>query len=93
MAIDTAAKRASAANFGRFGNGYLIPDGTIGQADKQSITGLYAGILADEIVVVNNPSITITGIVTAHAKTGQNRAHKITPDNVAHDKTPVLRCH
>lgn len=41
MAIDTAAKRASAVRMG-----LVRPDGTIGQADRQSNSWLYGGILA-----------------------------------------------
>ncbi len=39
MAIDTAAKRASVA-------GMIIPDGTLDQGDRQTIAGMYRGILA-----------------------------------------------
>ena len=45
MAIDTLAKRASI-------HGLVIPDGTIDQADRQTITGVYGGILAGEAAAV-----------------------------------------
>ncbi len=50
MAIDTAKKRASALSFGRLYR-LVPPDGTIDQADRQTIAGLYGGILADSPVV------------------------------------------
>ena len=45
MAIDTAAKRASAAGFGTFEE-HIIPDGTLDQGDRQTMAGCYSGILA-----------------------------------------------
>ena len=46
MAIDTAAKRLSALNFGR---GILLPapDGTIDAGDKATLLNLYSGIALD----------------------------------------------
>ena len=44
MAIDSAAKRASIA-------GFIIPDGTLAQADRQTIAGMYGGILAAAVSV------------------------------------------
>ena len=51
MAIDTAAKRLSALNFGR---GILLPapDGTIDAGDKATLLNLYSGIALDPPVVV-----------------------------------------
>ena len=46
MAIDTAAKRASALSFFQLGCLLPIPDGTIGQGDRQHLAGFYSGILA-----------------------------------------------
>ncbi len=50
MAIDTAAKRLSALNFGR---GILLPfpDGTIDSGDKATLLNLYRGIALDPPVV------------------------------------------
>lgn len=50
MAIDTAAKRLSALNFGR---GILLPapDGTIDAGDKATLLNLYRGIALDPPVV------------------------------------------
>jgi len=44
MAIDTLAKRNSVLSF----SGYIlpIPDGTIGQDDRQSLLKVFGGILA-----------------------------------------------
>ena len=44
MAIDSAAKRASIA-------GFIIPDGTLSQGDRQTIAGMYGGILAAAVSV------------------------------------------
>ena len=52
MAIDTAAKRASVVHM-------IIPDGTLGQADRQTVAWMYGGILAGALAVVT------TGIITA----------------------------
>ena len=49
MAIDTAAKRASALGFVVFGL-TVIPDGTIGQADRQTLLNCYGGILSGEAI-------------------------------------------
>lgn len=60
MAIDTAAKRASALNFGS--ENYILPppDGTIGQADRQSLVNFYGGILVVAPTVVPAVSCTVT---------------------------------
>ena len=52
IAIDTAAKRAQVSSLVTLGAlgifGILpIPDGTVGQADRQHLSGFYGGILAD----------------------------------------------
>jgi hypothetical protein len=50
MAVDTEAKRMSLLGFG--GEDLLpIPDGSIDQADRQTLLGLYGGILAESAVV------------------------------------------
>jgi len=46
VAIDTAAKRASAIGVGLPFLRMVIPDGTIGQEDRQTIAFCYGGILA-----------------------------------------------
>lgn len=47
MAVDTAAKRLSALHLGSPWRLTLpLPDGTIGQADRQTLTYLYGGISA-----------------------------------------------
>jgi hypothetical protein len=51
MAIDTPAKRASALSVGKAFR-LVPPDGTIDQADRQTISGLYGGILAASPIVV-----------------------------------------
>ena len=45
MAIDSAKKRASVL-------GVVLSDGTIDQFDRQTICGIYGGILAGAAVVV-----------------------------------------
>lgn len=49
MAIDTAAKRASALNAFKRRRVLPIPDGTIGQGDRQHAAGFYSGILAADV--------------------------------------------
>jgi hypothetical protein len=47
MAIDTAAKRASAINPGSPWRAHVpFPDGAIGQGDRQAVAFWYSGILA-----------------------------------------------
>ena len=50
--IDTAAKRQSALTFRQICRRGLIPDGTIDQADRQTIAYSYGGILAGAYVPV-----------------------------------------
>jgi hypothetical protein len=45
MAVDSEAKRASVLGFG-LPKVFVVPDGTIGQDDRQTIAGLYGGILS-----------------------------------------------
>lgn len=62
MAVDTALKRFSAIHVGQPWRGVAqVPDGTIGQRDRQAAVFLYSGILA------TSPATTaaITGTVTA----------------------------
>lgn len=52
MALDTAAKRSSAINVGSPWRSRLpLPDGTIGQNDRQAVAFMYGGILAGGAVV------------------------------------------
>lgn len=61
MAIDTATKRKSALaqRWSRlpFGRRFIqpTPDGTIDQADRQTLGGIYGGILVGELVIVIPP--------------------------------------
>lgn len=49
MAIDTAAKRASAIGVGQCWDCFIIPDGSVDQGDRQTLSGLYGGILATTV--------------------------------------------
>lgn len=49
MAIDTAAKRHSAINWGLPWRTMPLPDGTIDQGDRQHVALMYSGILASEM--------------------------------------------
>ncbi len=51
MAVDTAGKRASMMRFGRPFIFRLIPDGSIDQADRETLTMKYSGILSSELAV------------------------------------------
>ena len=51
MALDTAAKRKSALEFGYIG--WPVPTGVVAQADRQHTVGSYGGILAAGAVVVS----------------------------------------
>jgi hypothetical protein len=56
MALDTAAKRLSALNIGSPWRGVLpVPDGTIDQADRQTVMFLGGAVLAEQAVVVPAP--------------------------------------
>ena len=60
MAIDTAAKRGSAINPGCPWRSHLpIPDGTIGQGDRQAVAFWYSGILAGT-ATTTTPDIVFT---------------------------------
>jgi hypothetical protein len=70
MAVDTKAKRMSADNFcNPFDYVLPIPDGSIDQADRQHLLGLYSGI---EAIVLNGPffidrfTVFVPGDVRAH---------------------------
>jgi len=62
MAIDTLAKRNSVLSI----NSYIlpIPDGTIDQGDRQTVTRVYGGILATAAVITEAAG----GFVTNLAK-------------------------
>jgi hypothetical protein len=55
MAVDSAAKRASALYFIGRRKGRLIPDGTIAQPDFQNIVGFYMGIQAAAAAAAVSP--------------------------------------
>lgn len=46
MALDTAAERASASGYGKPWQQSVVPDGSIGQGDRQTGCSAYSGILA-----------------------------------------------
>lgn len=55
MAINTAARRFSIANFSDTGPAFApIPDGTIGAPDRLHLLDLYSGIAADAPVAVTD---------------------------------------
>ena len=52
MAIDSLRKRASVASLGlAFLGPSVVPDGTLGQADRQTVAHSYYGILAGSAIV------------------------------------------
>ncbi len=53
VAIDTKQKRASALGFLFLGAVAIVPDGAIGQADRQQSLSSYSGILVDPPVIVS----------------------------------------
>lgn len=56
MAIDTQAKRASVL--------YIVqPDGTIAQADRQTLLEVYGGILAAEAVTATPEIVLFSGSI------------------------------
>lgn len=68
MAVDTATKRASVLGFTLAARLVLpIPDGTIGQADRQHVAYSYAGLTAqaallgepDEVILIRADDRTI----------------------------------
>ena len=72
MAIDTAAKRASVMHM-------IIPDGSIDQADRQTITWMYGGILASALSAVTTGIITASYTVGAPGVTATGTVPGITP--------------
>ena len=71
MAVDTAAKRASALGFALFGIVLPVPDGTITQGDRQHLAGYYSGI---STAVVSGKCLFIAVATRAHlAIAGQRR--------------------
>lgn len=63
MAIDTAAKRYSALNFGA-GDVLPLADGTIEQADRQTFLDLYGGILIIAVEVPPDDDDSDTSVTT-----------------------------
>jgi hypothetical protein len=66
VALDTVAKRYSAIHLGSPWRGILpIPDGALGQADRQTLFFLCSTPLADvEVVVVPQPPHTVATLIT-----------------------------
>ena len=61
MAVDTLAKRNSAIRVSAMI--VPIPDGTIAQADRQTVARVYGGILASAAVEANPNNIAVREIV------------------------------
>ena len=59
MAIDTAVKRASVVHM-------IIPDGTLGQNDWQTIARMYGGILAAAAVAVVIAAGKLSVVITVY---------------------------
>lgn len=74
MPIDTAAKRASSL-------GALFPDGTIAQADRQTILEAYGGILVEGVDRLTAQNIVIGAPVITQAEIGQT--HELVAQNIA----------
>lgn len=73
MAVDTQAKRRSIVNLGCPWRGVLpIPDGTIGQGDRQTLLGLYSGILWQSISIAPSEAVIAVASVTGSRLDGAN---------------------
>jgi len=60
MAIDTAEKRFSILNFGKYPSlPLIISDGTIGPSDRSHLLNLYSGIALDLPAIVISASIAV----------------------------------
>jgi len=70
MAIDTVAKRASALSF-MVGVLLPVPDGTVAQADRQTLRLLYGGILATSGTVAGPYSCEASEVFQAGAVMGE----------------------
>ena len=62
MAVDSASKRYSMLTLGHHIRILTIPDGTIAEADRAHLVGLYSGIALDEPVII------LRGNFRRHAK-------------------------
>lgn len=63
MALDTALKRGSALNITSPWRGILpLPDGTVGQPDRQVVAFLYSGITAAGGAAAVTPLRMLTGL-------------------------------
>ena len=61
---DTAAKLASASSYNTFEE-YIIPDGTLGQDDWQTISNCYGGILAGALAVIDACYVNLKGTIVS----------------------------
>ena len=82
MAIDSAAKRQSAMMvFVPIHSRVPLPDGTVGQIDRQTLIMMYGGILAGVIIIATGlAKVTFThgviGTTFTHKKPGGSFTHK-----------------
>ena len=82
MAVDTAAKRASALNAFQSGVVYPIPSGTVGEGPRQHMGGFYSGISA---VYDYGEAFCIAAATRAYlAIVGDTRAHRTIAGNTRH---------
>lgn len=79
MAVDSKAKRSSALNFGWGDDTLPESDGSVAQADRQQLLGMYGGILASAAVVVGGLEFTIP-VNRQHFTLHDNRMHFVTPE-------------
>lgn len=78
MALDTRPKRASALSALRsWVIAPVLPDGTIGQGDRQHIAWMYSGILAGEA----GPVVLLPDVIVATNRmlTARRTARSVTP--------------
>ncbi len=78
MAIDTAAKRASAACAGFIPNLFIIPDGVIDQGNRQTLGDIYSGILSGILDVLPTIDNTLSFESTTPGLTIVSNTPKVT---------------
>jgi hypothetical protein len=61
--MDTATKRASALGLGLVSLSLVVPNGSIDQGDRQTVSHLYSGILAEAVIVVPVLSFGVLSII------------------------------
>ena len=88
MAVNTAAKRASATQFvvPIYAPG-IFPDGTIAQGDRQAIAWIYGGILAEEAAAVELEVVDLTLWPRSTDITLHTRSTDLTIDDRSMDLT------